>query len=380
MRVMVNGLSIGSLSGRHVLYGHLKQLAEWTAGTHEYLVLHAPGEKPPSALQRENITWKCAPRAAVHWTTRSLWESWELPGWIAKQGCDLYFTPNGTVLPRSPVPQVSLAQNPWCLMRGVPHSWTERAKARLQRSAYRHAWRHADLMAYNSQHMRDLYRDNASGIPEGRACIVYQGVNENTFAAAQAARGKIERHPHTIVSVSTMARWKGAETLVVAIDHLRHRGIDARLRLVGSWPHADARQRVDQEIEQRKLRDRVTVVGEVSVEQLHHEYASARVFALMSRCESFGIPAVEAQAFGTPVVGATGCAMPEIGGAGGVFGPPGDPQVAADLLAPLLTDDTAWQTLSQRARVNVERFRWETCSRPLLQMFELATNSARNAA
>lgn len=380
MRVLVNALSIGSLSGRHVLYGHLQQLVKWTAGTHEYVVLHAPHEQPPTNLPQANVTWTAAPKSAVHWTTRSLWETWELPALLKRNGCDLYFTPNGTVLPRCAVPQVSLAQNPWCLMPGIPHTWAERAKARLQRSAYRHAWQHAALMVYNSQHMRDLYRQNANGLPESRACIAYQGVNEATFAAAEAARNQVDRQPRTIVSVSTMARWKGAETLVRALDSLRHRGVQAQLRLVGSWPHRDYERLVRQEIARLKLEGQVTIVGEVSVEQLHREYASARVFALMSGCESFGIPAVEAQAFGTPVVGATGCAMPEIGGEGGVFGRPGDPVTAADLLEPLLCDDAAWNLLSRRALVNVRRFQWEECSRPLLEMFTLTSSSASTAA
>lgn len=378
MRVLVNALSIGSLSGRHVLYGHLQQLVNWTAGTHEFVVLHAPQEKPPANLQQANVTWKAAPSAAVHWTTRSLWETWEMPAWLSRHGCDLYFTPNGTVLPRCPVPQISLAQNPWSLMPGIPHTWAERAKARLQRAAYRHAWQTASLMVYNSQHMRDLYRQNANGLPEGRGCIAYQGVNDTTFDAA--ARSQVERHPDTIVSVSTMARWKGAETLVRAVDLLQKRGVEARLRLVGSWPHRDYERHVRREVSRLKLEDRITIVGEVPVEQLHREYSSARVFALMSRCESFGIPAVEAQAFGTPVVGATGCAMPEIGGEGGVFGPPGDAIATADLLEPLLTDNAAWNLMSQRAQTNVRRFRWEQCSRPLLEMFLTLLSLATSAA
>ncbi|HET6426202.1 MAG TPA: glycosyltransferase [Planctomycetaceae bacterium] len=380
MRVLVNALSIGSLSGRHVLYGHLRQLVRWSAGLHEFVVLHAPTETPPTTLQQPNVTWIAAPRAAVHWTTRSLWESWEVPNWIRRHGCNLYFTPNGTVLPRCSVPQVSLAQNPWCLMPGVPHTYAERVKARVQRAAYRHAWQHASLMVYNSQHMHELYRQNARSLPESRSCLAYQGVNDNTFAAAQSMRDQNERQPGTIVSVSTMARWKGAETLVRAVSLLQQRGVEARLRLIGSWPHRDYEQFVRREIARLNLQNHVTIVGEVSVEQLHREYASARVFALMSHCESFGIPAVEAQAFGTPVVGSTGCAMPEIGGDGGVFGVPGDPAVAADLLQPLLTDNDTWQSISQRALANVERFRWETCSQPLMEMFRLTSSSAASHA
>lgn len=371
MRVLVNALSLGSLSGRHVLYGHLRQLVKWTANTHEFVILHAANESPPPFLQQPHVSWLTAPSAAVHWTTRSLWETWELPNWIKRQKCDLYFTPSGTILPRCSVPQVSLAQNPWSLMPGVPQGWTERTKARIQRSAYRYAWRNAALMVYNSRHMHDLYRKNADGLPECRSCIAYQGVNDDTFAAAEQLRATVPRQPMQIVSVSTMARWKGAETLVHAVHLLRQRGVDATLKLVGAWPHADYAQSVKQDIARFQLQPYVEIVGEVSVAQLQREYASARVFALMSHCESFGIPAVEAQAFGTPVVGATGCAMPEIGGEGGVFATPGDPVIAADLLQPLLTDDAHWRSMSTRALTNVKRFHWEHCSQPLMKIFHL---------
>ena len=92
----------------------------------------------------------------------------------------------------------------------------------------------------------------------------------------------------------------------------------------------------------------------------------------MSRCESFGIPAVEAQAFGTPVVGSSTCAMPEIGGRGGVFCNPNDVEQTAELLGRLLEDGEHWQDMSDRARENAAQFRWERVSRPLLDVLSTA--------
>ncbi len=372
MRVLVNGLSIGSLSGRHVLYGHLRELVAWGAGTHEFHVLHAPGERPPVELQRDHVHWLEAPAAALRWTTRAMWEAWGVPRLIRAHRCELYFTPSGTVLPRSPVPQVSLAQNPWCLMPGIPRGAAQQAKAWLQRKAYRSALRRADLMFFNSRHMRDLYQRNNDGALPATARIAYQGIQEATFAAARTLESLIERRACSIVSVSTMARWKGAETVVRAVALLRQRGIPATYRLVGSWPDREYERLVRAEIVRLGLEDVVSFAGEVSVDDLHHEYASATVFCLMSGCESFGIPAVEAQAFGTPVVGSNVCAMPEIGGVGGVYGPPGDPAATARLLEPLLTDVDVWRTMSARARDNAERFHWDVCSRPLREMFGAA--------
>ena len=93
----------------------------------------------------------------------------------------------------------------------------------------------------------------------------------------------------------------------------------------------------------------------------------------MSRCESFGIPAIEAQLFGTPVVCSTACAVPEICGEGGLFCEPDDIPGIAEALESLLSDANAWNDASEQARRNADRFRWQTCSQPLVKLFrELA--------
>ena len=62
------------------------------------------------------------------------------------------------------------------------------------------------------------------------------------------------------------------------------------------------------------------------------------MFCLLSRCESFGIPAVEAQSFGTPALGTDTCAIPEVGGRGGLYSPVDDVEAAANNLIRVLRD------------------------------------------
>lgn len=317
-----------------------------------------------------NVSGLVAPSGAAHWMTRLAWETFSLPSLMRQNGINLYFSPTGTILPRSPVPQVTLAQNPWCMVPGLQRSLGEKAKAWIQRRAYRKAFRSADLMVYNSQHMRDLYSSITPGSKERQHLIAYQGIDDSTHVAGASFTGS--RNPLEILAVSVMAHWKGAEVVVAAVAELRKRGVRATLKLVGPWADENYRAQVEACIRQLGMSQTVDIVGQVSRDQLFQHYGTAQVFCLMSRCESFGIPAVEAQAFGTPVVGSSVCAMPEIGGNGGTFVSPDDVPAVVNALQPLLTDPAHWQAMSANARTNAARFRWEECSRPLHKIFELA--------
>ena len=372
MRVLVNALSLGSLSGQHVLFGHLSQLAKWTATQHEFIVLvdERHSENARCALRFPNVRFTVAPSWAGHWAIRSAWEASRIPSLLKRSSIDRYFTPAGTILPRCSVPQISLAQNPWCLVPEIHRSVGEKTKAHLQRIAYRRAAISADLMVYNSHHIQGLYEKNARSGHLAPSVIANQGIHEETHQAAEEKRLSAERKPWRILSVSAMAHWKGAETVVSSVALLRARGVPAELVMVGPWPDDSYLQKIRNLIAEHQLESAITIAGKVSVGDLYDHYATARVFCLMSRCESFGIPAVEAQAFGTPVVGSSSCAMQEIGGDGGLFGLPGDVSHTTEMLQTLLTDETKWQITSECALNNAARYRWELCSRPLLKMFQ----------
>jgi glycosyltransferase involved in cell wall biosynthesis len=284
-------------------------------------------------------------------------------------GADVVFTPAGTATPGLRVPQVVFAQNPWSLVSGIVRTPPQRLKAGLQRRAYREAMKTARVMVFNSRYMRRAYRENA-GRRERESVIVYQGIDEKTRRAAESARNVISRKRFQMLCVSAMAPHKNAETLVeaAALVRDRHR-VPATVVFVGAWPDAAYAARIRALVQRRGLGGRVTFAGHVSKAELHRRYAESRVFCLLSRCESFGIPAVEAQAFGTPVVGGRCCAVPEVCGKGGVYPPPGDAAAAARCLAELLTDDDRWRRLSDAARRNANRFRWSDCSRPLVEIF-----------
>jgi glycosyltransferase involved in cell wall biosynthesis len=379
MRILVDGLSATSLSGRHVLLGHLQQLAHVAPTRHEFFVLYHPANSALRRVSSPNVHWIAVPDGVCNWKRRAIWETFSLRNLLRELRADLVFRPSGTIMPACSLPQVSLAQNPWCLTPGLHRGPGERIKAFLQRRAYRHAMVHSTLMAYNSEFMRQAYRKNAGGKIERESLVAYQGLDDETHAAASEIRNRAVKQSHRILAVSVMAPWKNIETLIAALSILRQRKIPASLNLVGPWGDSNYEQAIRRQIDRSGLAAFVEFTGAVAREELYRQYAEATVFCLLSRCESFGIPALEAQLFGTPAVISNSSAMPEICGSGAISVSPDDAAQAADCLAALLENPAQNQDLANAAVENASRFRWSNCSRPLFRMFELA-HDGRNTS
>lgn len=364
MRVAFNALSVSNLSGRHVLLGHIRQvLASPGVSDRQILLYHAGNRNLAKLLSGELDLVEC-PRATSGWRGRWWWETVELPGLLRRHGAEALFSPAGITADRVDLPQLVLAQNPWCFVRDIRQGWGDSVKAALQRTAYRKAQRDAALMLFNSDYMRRAYAENAGFEPRDWR-LLPQGLDEETFAAGRDAPPFDARRAEILV-VSVMTPHKAVEDVISALALLRRQGVDASLVLVGPWADEGYARLIRAKIDALGLERQVSVAGKVSRADLYAHYARARVFCLLSRCESFGIPAVEAQAFGTPCVVADCGAPPEIAGPGGVVVPVGDVSAAADALGRLLQDRAAWDARARAARVNAERFHWARCSRPLV--------------
>lgn len=370
MHVLINALSATNLSGRQVLQGHLNSLSRHTAARHEYTVLFHPGNAGIRLDLGERVKWMECPADCGHWFRRSVFERRSLPELARRLGVHVYLGLSGMALPGMPVPQVCMALNPWSLVRRTQRTVGDKVKGALQRRAYRDAVRRADMMAYASNYMRDIYRANA-GREERRGEIVYPAVSDATWKAVEGMRGG-ERQEDRILCVSVMAPHKSVETLVDAMSNLRGRhGIAADLHLIGPWPLPSYEKAIRKRVRRAGLEARIHIEGKVERKRLLEHYVRARVYALMSWCESFGIPSVEAQACGTPTVLSDCCAMREVCAGGGLYAPPGDARRAADALATLLRDEKEWDARSRSAVANAARFHYEKTSLPLARMFEL---------
>ncbi len=362
MHLLVDALSVNNLSGRHVLLGHLQQLRAGLGDSFRFTLLtHRDNSGIASGLP-DDIQHVIAP-VDGGWLARSHWMWRHARSLCDEHAVDLVFSPAGLLSVGADRPQIVLAQNPWPLLPGMARG-SDRIKAMLQRRAYARAQRVARMMVFNSRYMQDLYQERF-GASTQHSIVAYQGVDEFLFAHAEGL-GEPAARPPLVLTVSVMARHKAIEVLVDAFATVAAQVDGARLLLVGAWPDAGYRDEVVALIDRLGLAERVELLGHVAQAELVALYRDARVFCLPSRCESFGIPAIEAQVFGTPTVVADGTAAPEIAGPGGTVVRQDDVAGTAAALRSLLADDAAWKEASARARTNAQRFRWRDCSAPLL--------------
>ena len=373
MRILVNALSVTHLSAKHVFFGHLTQLAKRIAKEHHYFILYHIKNNNITQDLGPNVEWVLCPRHTAQWIGRTCWERTILPCMAKKFNVDLLLTFSGSTIPHFLIPQVSYAMNPWALVSQVKKAFPDKLKAHLQRKAYKIAMEKADMMLFLSEYMRQEYRRNNAYVQEKASQIVYAGLDKETLATADQMRVSTQKKPFQILCVSAMAPYKGVETVVEAVYRLQqHYKLPVSLYLVGPWPDKQYERKIRNLVIKRQLDKAVSFKGHVPQNDLYRYYAEAKVFCLMSWCESFGIPALEAQAFGTPVIGSNCCAMPEICGKGGVYLDPGDVEGVSKALAQILRDDNYWTIISKAAIDNTLKYKWEMCSRPLLNIFDIA--------
>jgi glycosyltransferase involved in cell wall biosynthesis len=122
--------------------------------------------------------------------------------------------------------------------------------------------------------------------PARKLTRIYNPSVLDTIAPISADTPMHEREP-LIVSVGRLVAYKQTAMLVRAFARMRYSG--AKLAILGEGPERPA---IEAEIARLGLADRVTMIGYEDAPWLW--YAKAKVLALTSRSESFGLVVVEA--------------------------------------------------------------------------------------
>ncbi len=168
------------------------------------------------------------------------------------------------------------------------------------------------IIAISAQTRDDLVR--RYGTDSSKITVVHSGVDHDRFrvldaSAVDEVRSRLGIDRPYIFFLSTVQPRKNLVRLVEAFESM-----DDDLMLVIGGSSGWLSEPIEERIRDSRAAARIRRLGQVSDNDVPALYNGARVFALPSLYEGFGMGVLEAMACGCPVVTSNRSSMPEVAG------------------------------------------------------------------
>ena len=312
----------------------------------------------PDAFDRGAV--RVLPRYTRNFILRAAWREANLKRIAADSDFDVVLA----TAPEAPVrsvgrPFVMVVHDVGPLVSPGDYGRLRRARFRLD---FPRAVRCADVVVCVSETTRDALVE-CCGIRSGK-CVV---IGEATERLGYPALGD-SRDGDYVLYVGSLMSHKNIDALIGAWA-MNGATRDLELRLVGPASGEELRG-LRRSAAQVGAADRICHLGFVSEERLAQLYGSARMVALPSSHEGYGLTVLEAMASGTPVVGSAIAAIREVGGdAVFLVDDYRNPRAWNEAITRLATDDQLSATLSRRGLERVRASSWESVADRFAELF-----------
>ncbi|ARN74946.1 glycosyltransferase family 4 protein [Oceanicoccus sagamiensis] len=130
---------------------------------------------------------------------------------------------------------------------------------------------------------------------------------------------------------------------------------------------------IESVIAQHGISAHVSLLGQVTDQQLAQLYKNAYALLMPSLYEGFGLPIVEAMSQGVPVITSNLSAMKEVAGAGGILVDPYSVEEMCDALSKITSDSEHYQQLAAAALLQSQKYNWEKSAATMLNILHQST-------
>lgn len=297
----------------------------------------------------------------------TLWfDQIELPKAIARSKIDVFWSPYYKSPLYSPCPSVITIHDILFLKHGGRH-----LKNALFKPWARLIGSKASAVLTDSEHSKhDLV--TLLGIRPDRIQVVPLGVSQQFTAAAREKTSdilnKLGIPQNYILTVTNFRPHKNGDFLIRAFAQVAKQIEETALVFAGS----KSRDADDLFLSAKRLgiAERVFMPGMISDDDLPALYAGARLFALPSLYEGFGLPLLEAMASGTPIVSSSASSLPEVAGDAGTIIEPTNEEAWAKSMLGLLTNDALRHQYIQAGLKRASTFTWRRTVSHLMEILE----------
>jgi glycosyltransferase involved in cell wall biosynthesis len=227
----------------------------------------------------------------------------------------------------------------------------------FKRRAQRDALKRADCLGFISRYLRELLI-SYHRVQPNCAEVFYNGLAESWLERARQPLPDWSSRPMEIVTVSNVHPYKRNHLVIQALPALLKRpGLGGLVYHIVGHCEPVFREQLESMARSLGVQKHVVIHGRLNDDDTQHRYRQAKAFVMMSVCESFGIPAIEAMTFGTPVVASNCCAMPEVCGDAAILSPVDDVETLARNIEIALTDANRVEQMREIGAHRVQRFR-----------------------
>ncbi len=196
--------------------------------------------------------------------------------------------------------------------------------------------------------------------------VIPQGIDETFYDIHCNPQSRV------LLSVGAISPRKGHAYTIEMFNRLRARGINAKLRIIGSLADKAYYELLQQKIAVSPYQADISIEVNLPREELLRAYSEAKLFVLHSREESQGIVFAEAMATGLPIAATKIGGIPYVvaDGQSGLLSPFADVATMADNVERLLVDDELWNQCSCAARQIARDYRWKGITERIVQLYK----------
>ena len=228
------------------------------------------------------------------------------------------------------------------------------------------------ILADSAATKRDLIE--LYGTRADKVTVLYSGVDRGFRPIRDSKEIDRMRAKHGleqvryVLSVGTVQPRKNYSRVIEALSETRRRGQDLHYVIAGGsgWLEDEMLRT----IERTAMNDYVHLLGLVEDRDLPALYSGARMLAMVSLYEGFGLPVLEAMACGTPVITSNLSSLPEVGGDAAMLVDPYNTGAIRDAILMLERDDAKRAQLMEAGLQRVERFSWTQAARRLGSIYD----------
>ncbi len=312
------------------------------------------------------------PQSGIDSMISAYWRSFSIVKEVDKIGLDIFHGLSNELPFTVGKPVKKLVTIHDLIFKRYPQ-WYKSFDRRMYDWKFKSACQNSDkIIAISEQTKSDII--DFYEIDEKKIEVIYQTCNhrfKTKFTPDVIDRVKVKyRLPQDfLLNVGTIEPRKNALNIVKAIH--QHK-IDIPLIIIGR--NTAYAEKIRRYISEFGLESQVTILHDVSNEELPVFYQMAKIFIYPSTFEGFGIPIIEALYSGTPVITSEGSCFSEPGGLHSIYIEVGNIDALAESISNLLTDNNRRQLMIDNGLEYVQKFNTEKVTEDLYKVYSLLMN------